>query len=89
MSMEIIDVKTPSYEGKIYFGEDVIEKRLPALTEGKQCFVVTDSNVYALYRDWFARWFEGSEIYVLPAGEENKNLYCSSHCYLGVSSICS
>lgn len=73
MSMEIIDVKTPSYEGKIYFGEDVIEKRLPALTEGKQCFVVTDSNVYALYRDWFARWFEGSEIYVLPAGEENKN----------------
>ena len=43
--MEIIDVKTPSYEGKIYLGEDVIEERLPALTKGKKCFVVTDSNV--------------------------------------------
>ena len=70
--MEIITLKTPTMEGKIYVGEDVIEKRLPALTEGKKCFVVTDSNVYALYTEWFARWFSDSEIFVLPAGEENK-----------------
>lgn len=71
--MEIITLKTPSMEGIIYLGEGVIEQRLPALTEGKKCFVVTDSNVYALYTDWFKRWFTGAEIYVLPAGEENKN----------------
>ena len=71
--MEIIDVKTPSYEGKIYLGEDVIEARLPALTKGRKCFVVTDDNVYALYAEWFQQWFEGAEIYVLPAGEKNKN----------------
>ena len=59
--MEIITLKTPSMEGKIYVGEDVIETRLPALTKDKKCFVVTDSNVYALYKEW------------LPAGEENKN----------------
>ena len=71
--MEIITLKTPSMEGKIYVGEDVIETRLPALTKDKKCFVVTDSNVYALYKEWFVRWFSGAEIFVLPAGEENKN----------------
>lgn len=73
--MEIIQVKTSSIEGKIYLGEEVIENRLPTLKEGKKCFVVTDSNVYALYSKWFQRWFDGAEIYVLPAGEENKSFH--------------
>ncbi len=71
--MEKIRLKTPSMEGNIYIGEEVIASRLPSLTEGKRCFVVTDSNVYALYKEWFARYFCGAEIFVLPAGEENKN----------------
>ncbi len=71
--MEEIVVKTPSLEGKIYLGEGVIENRLPSLKEGRKCFVVTDSNVYALYKTWFERWFSGEEIFILPAGEENKN----------------
>ena len=71
--MEIVNVKTPSMTGKIYIGSGVIEERLPALLCGQKNFVVTDSNVYALYRSWFERWFSGAEIFVLPAGEENKN----------------
>ncbi len=71
--MKVINVKTPSMEGEIYIGTDVIENRLSALTKGKKCFVVTDSNVYALYTEWFSRWFSGAELFVLPAGEENKN----------------
>ena len=71
--MEVMGVKTPSLEGKIYLGEDAVASRLPALIQGKQCFVVTDSNVYALYKEWFQRWFYDAEIFVLPAGEENKN----------------
>ena len=59
--------------GKIYIGSEVIEERLPTLLCGQKNFVVTDSNVYALYRPWFERWFSGAEIFVLPAGEENKN----------------
>ena len=70
--MKIITVKTPSYEGEIYLGEEVISNRLPALTENKKCFVLTDSNVYALYAEWFSKWFADAEIFVLPAGEENK-----------------
>ena len=60
-------------EGEIHLGTDAVEKRLPALTAEKKCFVVTDSNVYALYADWFKRYFSDAEIFVLPAGEENKN----------------
>ncbi len=71
--MEEILLKTPSLEGKIYIGEDVVSHRLPSLTDGRKNFVVTDSNVYALYQNWFERYFSGTEIFVLPAGEENKN----------------
>ena len=71
--MEIVDLKTPSMEGKIYIGAGVIEERLPDLRKGQENFVVTDTNVYALYKTWFGRYFPDAEIFVLPAGEENKN----------------
>ena len=60
-------------EGKIYIGADAFQKRLPILTAGQKNFVVTDSNVYALYSAWFENYFSGAEIFVLSAGEENKN----------------
>ncbi len=68
-------------EGNIYIGAGVIEERLPALTAGVKRFVVTDSNVYALYKAWFAKWFSSAEIFVLPAGEENKS-FSSLHAIL-------
>ncbi len=71
--MDCITFKTPSMEGKIYVGREVVAQRLPLLTAGQKNFVVTDSNVYALYGAWFSRYFEGVEIFVLPAGEESKN----------------
>ena len=57
----------------ISIGKDVRESRLPALTHGQKNFVVTDSNVYALYKTFFAKYFPDTEIFVLTAGEENKN----------------
>ena len=71
--MEIIHLKTPSMAGKIYIGTGVIEERLPALISGQKNFVVTDSNVYALYKTWFEQYFSSTDVFVLPAGEENKN----------------
>ena len=71
--MEKIDVKTPTMTGEIYIGTDVIDARLPKLLAGQTNFVVTDSNVYALYQDFFKKYFSGAEVFVLPAGEENKN----------------
>ena len=71
--MQTISLKTPSMEGKIHVGTDVIEARLPLLTAGQKNFVVTDSNVHALYADLFKKYFAATEIFVLPAGEESKN----------------
>ncbi len=71
--MQVISLNTPSTASKIYIGKDAIETRLPALTSGVKCFVVTDSNVHALYGDFFAEHFKDAEIFVLPAGEEHKN----------------
>ncbi len=73
--MQTVTLKTPSMEGKIHIGTDVLQTRLPILTNGQKNFVVTDSNVYALYPDFFKRYFQDSEIFVLPAGEENKNFH--------------
>ncbi len=71
--MEKITLKAPSMEGHIYVGKDVLEARLPLLTQGQKNFVVTDSNVYALYESRFRTYFPDTEIFVLPAGEANKN----------------
>lgn len=70
--METINLKTPTTTGVIRIGTEVIERRLPALIAGQKNFVVTDGNVFALYRGWFDRYFAGAEIFVLPAGEESK-----------------
>ena len=71
--MREMQVKTQSGVTKIYIGEDAIQTRLPVLVEGQKNFVVTDSTVYALYADFFKEYFSSAEIYILNAGEENKN----------------
>jgi 3-dehydroquinate synthase len=58
--------------GQIHIGTDVIEKRLPALVNGQKNFVVTDSNVNAIYGERLKTWFKDAEFFVLPAGEEHK-----------------
>ncbi len=71
--MEHVTLKTPSMQGNIYVGDDALEARLPILLQGQKNFVLTDSNVYTLYKNWFERHFKNVEIFVMPAGEENKN----------------
>ncbi len=68
-----IEINTPSMTGNIYIGEDVISRRLPYLLRGQKNFVLTDSNVYQLHRPFFEKWLQGEPIFVLPAGEEQKN----------------
>lgn len=70
--MTEIVLQTPTMAGKIYIGDDSLSKRLPVLTGEQKNFVLTDTNVYALYKDFFNRYFSNTEIFVLPAGEENK-----------------
>ena len=68
-----IELKTPTMFSEIYIGNSVIEERLPTLLQGQTNFVLADENVYALYPDFFARWFSATEIFVMKSGEENKS----------------
>ncbi len=70
--MEEILLKIPSMQGKIYVGESVLEEKLPTLLKGQKNFVLTDSNVYAIYPDILKKYFKDTAIFILPAGEENK-----------------
>ncbi|MBQ7879206.1 MAG: 3-dehydroquinate synthase [Clostridia bacterium] len=70
--MRQILLKAPSMTANIYIGNEVLSARLPTLTRGQKNFVLTDSNVYALYPDFFKTYFAETEIFVLQAGEEYK-----------------
>lgn len=71
--MQQIHVNTQTTNSVIYLGEDVLQTRLPALLNDKNNFVVTDSNVFALYNPLFQTYFKDAKIFVLPYGEANKN----------------
>lgn len=75
--MKELLLKTPTTSAKIYLGDDAIG-RLSCLTQGQRNFVLTDSNVYALYSHLIKQYFFDAEIFVLKAGEEQKT-FASLH----------
>ena len=70
--MKEILLQTATQTANIYVGDDALDKRLPALIQGQKNFVLTDSNVYAIYGDWIKKQFVDTDIFVLQAGEEHK-----------------
>lgn len=71
--MEIIRLQTPTAKSKIYIGANILDECLPSLTDVQKNFVVTDTNVYKLYKPTIDRYFKDAEIFVLKAGEKYKN----------------
>lgn len=70
--MEELILKTSSgVKSKIYCGEDAMGI-ISSLTSGRECFLLTDSNVYRLYREYINKTFGYVPLFVLPAGEESK-----------------
>ena len=69
--MQEILLKTPSMQGRIRIEAGCVDK-LGTLVCGQKNFVVTDTNVRELYPELFEKYFANAEIFVLPAGEENK-----------------
>ena len=70
--MKEISVKTSSFESRIFIGGNSLE-RIPALTKTQKNFVITDENIHALYPDLFEKYFSNTPVFVMKAGEENKN----------------
>jgi 3-dehydroquinate synthase len=70
--MREILVKTPTAENGIRIGKGCVQE-LGALLSGSKNFLLIDETVYGLYADKFDGYFAENEIFILPAGEENKN----------------
>ncbi|MDE7264689.1 MAG: iron-containing alcohol dehydrogenase, partial [Clostridia bacterium] len=68
--MKEIVLKTNTQKSVIYCGKGAFEKY--AHLEGG-VFIVTDSNVYSLYRDLIEKTFSGATVKVIRAGEKSKN----------------
>lgn len=70
--MENILIETPSVKSEIVCGTGAFEKF--AIDHGENIsFVVTDSNVFALYGDLINKSFKGAKVHVIAAGEKSKN----------------
>lgn len=73
MNVTNIKLKTPSgVESDIYCGEDCFSLVKQKLS-GHKNFLLTDSNVYSIYKELINDVFAETPVFVLTAGEENKN----------------
>lgn len=70
--MQIIKVNTKSRPSTVFCGRGACAE-LNKILEGKDIFVVTDSNVCRLYGDFIKEKFGTAPVCVLPAGERHKN----------------
>jgi 3-dehydroquinate synthase len=71
--MKKIEIHTPSQNSVIYCEKGVFRRLAPDYLSGHENFVLTDSNVYALYAPAIKSVFGNTPLYILPAGEESKN----------------
>lgn len=70
--MTDIYLKTQSCESVIHCGEGAFSKCAPAYAD-RSIFIVTDSNVFGLYRELIWKTFGGkTPLKILPAGESSK-----------------
>lgn len=71
--MKRIEIRTRTQNSEIICEAGAFEKYTPALKAGQSNFLLTDSNVYELYKDKIGGIFADTPLFVLPAGEESKN----------------
>ncbi len=76
--MQNIEINTPAVNSVVRCGAGVFEKYIGAYRKG-QVFVVTDTNVYALYAELIKNALGEVPVYVFPAGERSKTLTTLTH----------
>ena len=69
--MQTVQLNTKSRPSVVFCGNGALEEAVRYL-QGKDVFVVTDSNVFRLYGNLIAEKFKGG-VCVVPAGERHKN----------------
>ncbi|MGN0824516.1 MAG: 3-dehydroquinate synthase family protein [Candidatus Coproplasma sp.] len=69
--MQDIIIDTPTQKSVIHCGKGSFEQFAKG-SDGKKLFVVTDSNVYRIYRDLIEKTFKDAPVHVIKAGEASK-----------------
>lgn len=69
--MQDIILSAPSLKSVIHCGAGAFQKYAPQISEN--AFVITDSNVSALYGGLISSTFKTAPVFVIPAGERSKN----------------
>lgn len=70
--MSTIVINTPAQNSVITCERGCFYREIPALLQGHKNFLLTDSNVYRLYREDISSLFGDTPAYILPAGESSK-----------------
>lgn len=70
--MKDIVISTPSVQSVIHCGQGALDAYARQLADSRP-FIVTDANVFGLYRETVKKYFPSSYVHVIPAGEKNKN----------------
>lgn len=71
--MKDVILKTSSGTSVIHCGEGTFEKYAPSIAS-RQCFIVTDKNVFAYYRYLIWKVFgDNVPIHIIPPGEDSKS----------------
>lgn len=72
--MEHINLNTAAgTHSDIYCGKGAFKEIILPLLKGRSCFLLTDSNVYRIYKDLIGEVFSSVPLFVMEAGEKNKN----------------
>ncbi len=69
--MQDIILSAPSLKSVIHCGAGAFQKYAPRIADN--AFVITDSNVSALYGNLISSTFGAAPVFVIPAGERSKN----------------
>lgn len=70
--MRKFTISTSTVQSDIYCGKGAFRERTACLS-GEKLFILTDSNVMALYGGRISEAFGDSPVFVIPAGERSKN----------------
>ncbi len=71
--MQKIEINTQSRKSVVYCGQNAFDAAYFEILSGKDIFVLTDSNVAKIYADFIKKYFSSATVFVMPAGEKNKN----------------
>ena len=71
--MQKIEINTKSRPSTVYCGTGAFEIAYEEILKDKDIFLLTDSNVARIYKDFINKYFSNANIFVMPAGEKNKN----------------